>query len=55
MVPAPGDPWYNTYTRRSRCWHPVTPVPAEIAPIPPLIENAAPVPARTPAKADMTW
>ncbi|WP_395311435.1 MCE family protein [Mycobacterium sp. AMU20-3851] len=53
MVPAPGDPWYNTYTR-DPLLAPVTPVPAEIAPIPPLIENAAPVPGADVAGADMT-
>lgn len=52
MVPAPGDPWYNTYTR-DPLLAPVTPVPAEIAPIPPLVENAAPVPDAAPAGADV--
>jgi hypothetical protein len=47
MVPAPGDPWYNTYTR-DPLLAPVTPVPAELAPLPPLILNAAPVPGATP-------
>jgi virulence factor Mce-like protein len=31
LVPAPGDPWYNTYTR-DPLKAPVTPQPAEIAP-----------------------
>jgi len=40
MVPAPGDPWYSTYTR-DPLQAPITPAPAEVAPIPPLVESAA--------------
>lgn len=53
MVPAPGDPWYNTYTR-DPLLAPVTPVPAELAPLPPLIENAAPAPGADTVGADVT-
>lgn len=40
MVPAPGDPWYSTYTR-DPLLAPVTPIPAEVAPIPPLVDAPA--------------
>jgi phospholipid/cholesterol/gamma-HCH transport system substrate-binding protein len=50
MVPAPGDPWYSTYTR-DPLLAPVTPIPAEVAPIPPLID-APDVPAGQSAMAD---
>lgn len=58
MVPAPGDPWYSSYTL-DPLQAPVTPIPAQVAPAPPLIdpplqegaatptEPAAPVPAPT--------
>lgn len=39
LVPAPGDPWYSTYTR-DPLQAPITPRPTEVAPIPPLIEPA---------------
>lgn len=42
MVPAPGDPWYSTYTR-DPLMAPVTPIPDEVAAIPPLTDPAAPV------------
>ncbi len=35
MVPAPGDPWYSTYTRDPLS-APITPIPAEVATIGPL-------------------
>ena len=38
MVPAPGDPWYNTYTRDPLS-APVTPIPTEVAPFPPLADT----------------
>ncbi|MGE2834711.1 MCE family protein [Mycobacterium sp. SMC-4] len=41
LVPAPGDPWYSTYTR-DPLQAPVTPVPEEVATMPPLMEPAAP-------------
>lgn len=37
MVPAPGDPWYSSYTL-DPLQAPVTPVPDEVATMPPLIE-----------------
>lgn len=37
MVPAPGDPWYSTYTR-DPLLAPVTPIPDEVAEIPPLVD-----------------
>lgn len=37
LVPAPGDPWYSTYTR-DPLTAPFTPIPAEVAPIPPLLD-----------------
>jgi virulence factor Mce-like protein len=40
MVPAPGDPWYSTYTR-DPLLAPVTPIPDEVAPIPPLVDAPA--------------
>ncbi|OBI74940.1 MCE family protein [Mycobacterium sp. E740] len=46
MVPAPGDPWYLTYTL-DPLKAPVTPAPREVADIPPLVEagaEAAPAP-----------
>lgn len=49
MVPAPGDPWYSTYTR-DPLMAPVTPIPDEVAAIPPLTDPAAaPVPGAVPA------
>ncbi|MGE2734702.1 MCE family protein [Mycolicibacterium vaccae] len=41
MVPAPGDPWYSTYTR-DPLKAPVTPIPTEVATIPPLVDAPAP-------------
>jgi ABC-type transporter Mla subunit MlaD len=41
LVPAPGDPWYATYTY-DPLNAPITPAPAQIADIPPLVD---PVPA----------
>ena len=38
MVPAPGDPRYNTYTRDPLS-APVTPIPTEVAPFPPLADT----------------
>lgn len=38
IVPAPGDPWYSTYTR-DPLLAPVTPIPDEIAAIPPLFDT----------------
>ncbi|MCV7285535.1 MCE family protein [Mycolicibacterium wolinskyi] len=38
LVPAPGDPWYSSYTL-DPLKAPVTPVPREIATIPPLIDG----------------
>jgi virulence factor Mce-like protein len=40
MVPAPGDPWYSSYTL-DPLQAPVTPVPDEVATMPPLIEAPA--------------
>ncbi|CAJ1511011.1 MCE family protein [[Mycobacterium] burgundiense] len=37
LVPAPGDPWYSTYTR-DPLKAPLTPVPDELATIPPLVD-----------------
>ncbi|MFA5709188.1 MCE family protein [Mycolicibacterium sp.] len=45
LVPAPGDPWYSTYTR-DPLNAPLTPMPEDVATIPPLVEApAAAVPA----------
>ncbi|BBX17838.1 mammalian cell entry protein [Mycolicibacterium duvalii] len=45
LVPAPGDPWYSTYTR-DPLMAPVTPVPDQVATMPPLVEAPAePAPA----------
>ena len=41
LVPAPGDPWYATYTY-DPLQAPLTPTPAQVADIPPLV-NPAPV------------
>lgn len=41
LVPAPGDPWYSTYTR-DPLKAPVTPIPADVATMPPLIDPPAP-------------
>ncbi|KAA0114615.1 MCE family protein [Mycolicibacterium sp. P9-22] len=38
IVPAPGDPWYSMYTLDPMS-APITPVPAEIAPIPELVDT----------------
>lgn len=38
MVPAPGDPWYSSYTL-DPLKAPVTPVPAEVATIPPIVDQ----------------
>lgn len=40
LVPAPGDPWYSMYTR-DPLKAPVTPIPEEVATIPPLIDVPA--------------
>ncbi|PRC51439.1 mammalian cell entry protein, partial [Mycobacterium sp. ITM-2017-0098] len=37
LVPAPGDPWYSSYTM-DPLQAPVTPIPAEVATIPPLVD-----------------
>ncbi|MEB3030330.1 MCE family protein [[Mycobacterium] nativiensis] len=37
LVPAPGDPWYSTYTR-DPLKAPVTELPSEVATVPPLID-----------------
>ena len=55
MVPAPGDPWYSSYTL-DPLQAPVTPIPAQVATPPPLIDApsagaAAPAEAETPAPA----
>ncbi|PRC49329.1 mammalian cell entry protein, partial [Mycobacterium sp. ITM-2017-0098] len=34
---APGDPWYSSYTM-DPLQAPVTPIPAEVATIPPLVD-----------------
>ncbi|MCV7278905.1 MCE family protein [Mycolicibacterium flavescens] len=47
MVPAPGDPWYLTYTL-DPLNAPITPVPTEVADIPPLVETVEPAPGPTP-------
>jgi virulence factor Mce-like protein len=39
LVPAPGDPWYATYTY-DPLNAPLTPKPADVAPIPPLVDPA---------------
>lgn len=38
MVPAPGDPWYSSYTL-DPLKAPVTPIPAEVATIPPIVDQ----------------
>jgi virulence factor Mce-like protein len=38
MVPAPGDPWYSSYTL-DPLRAPVTPIPAEVATIPPIVDQ----------------
>lgn len=38
MVPAPGDPWYLTYTL-DPLNAPITPAPTEVAELPPLVES----------------
>jgi len=48
LVPAPGDPWYSMYTR-DPLQAPITPIPAEVATIPPLID-LPPAPADNPAE-----
>jgi virulence factor Mce-like protein len=56
MVPAPGDPWYSSYTL-DPLQAPVTPIPAQVAPAPPLIDPpqqeaaAAPTESAIPAPA----
>lgn len=55
LVPAPGDPWYSSYTL-DPLQAPVTPIPAEVAPAPPLIDPppeqaAAPAEPASPAPA----
>ncbi len=44
LVPAPGDPWYTTYTY-DPLNAPITPTPAQIADLPPLVD---PVPSAAP-------
>lgn len=39
LVPAPGDPWYSSYTL-DPLQAPITPVPADVATMPPLIDPA---------------
>ncbi len=39
LVPAPGDPWYATYTY-DPLHAPLSPTPTDVAPIPPLIDPA---------------
>ncbi|WP_460359184.1 MCE family protein [Mycobacterium sp. ZZG] len=41
LVPAPGDPWYSSYTL-DPLQAPITPVPAEVATMPPLIDPPPP-------------
>lgn len=48
LVPAPGDPWYSMYTR-DPLQAPITPIPTEVATIPPLID-LPPAPAGEPAE-----
>lgn len=43
MTPAPGDPWYSTYTL-DPLKAPVTPAPPEVADLPPLVDEQAPTP-----------
>lgn len=55
MVPAPGDPWYSSYTL-DPLQAPVTPIPAQVATPPPLIDPplegaAAPAEPEIPAPA----
>lgn len=55
MVPAPGDPWYSSYTL-DPLQAPVTPIPAQVATPPPLMDApsagaAAPAEPATPAPA----
>jgi len=40
LVPAPGDPWYARYTYNPLS-APLTPPPADVAPIPPLVDTPA--------------
>ncbi|MET4432406.1 MCE family protein [Mycolicibacterium sp. 624] len=40
MTPAPGDPWYSTYTL-DPLKAPVTPAPPEVADLPPLVDDQA--------------
>lgn len=40
LVPAPGDPWYSSYTR-DPLKAPVTPAPPDLAPIPPMTDDPA--------------
>jgi phospholipid/cholesterol/gamma-HCH transport system substrate-binding protein len=44
MTPAPGDPWYSTYTV-DPLKAPMTPTPPEVADLPPLVDDQAPTPA----------
>lgn len=50
MVPAPGDPWYSSYTL-DPLQAPVTPIPAQVAPAPPLIDPPQQEAATAPAEA----
>lgn len=43
MTPAPGDPWYSTYTL-DPLKAPVTPAPPEVADLPPLVDDQGPTP-----------
>jgi phospholipid/cholesterol/gamma-HCH transport system substrate-binding protein len=43
MTPAPGDPWYSTYTL-DPLKAPVTPAPPEVADLPPLVDDQPPTP-----------
>lgn len=47
LVPAPGDPWYSTYTR-DPLKAPLTPPPTEVATAPPLIDPPQPDPIAVP-------
>lgn len=44
LVPAPGDPWYSTYTR-DPLKAPVAEIPSEVATVPPLIDPPTDTPA----------
>ncbi|MGV0834141.1 MCE family protein [Mycolicibacterium thermoresistibile] len=48
LVPAPGDPWYSSYTL-DPLKAPVTPTPSDIAPIPPLTDHTESLPGPAPA------